>query len=1067
MREFISSALDRSRTVLLVLLLILVAGTVAFREIPKEASPDVNIPIIYVQMTHSGISPTDAERMLVRPMETELRTIEGVKEMRATAYEGGANVLLEFEAGFDADRALDDVRERVDLAKSELPADTDEPEVHEINLSLFPIINVAISGDVPERLLLRLARDLERELEGIASVLEVDIAGNRDEQVEIIIDPMRAESYGLAADELAGFIGRSNRLVAAGALDTGQGRFAIKVPGLLEDVRDIMALPVKVSEDAVVRVADIASVRHGFADAESFARIDGDPALVLEVSKRTGTNIIDTVREVRAVVERARQDFPPGVQVAYLQDQSQEIRTMLTDLQNNVIAAVLLVMVVVVAALGLRSGLLVGTAVPGSFLAAILVLAALGLTVNMVVLFALILAVGMLVDGAIVVTEYADRKMIEGVGRREAYRQAARRMATPVIASTLTTLAAFLPLLFWTGVVGEFMKFLPITLVATLTASLAMALIFVPTLGALFGRAGAADPGHMKALAAGEGGSLDELSGVTGGYVRAMRRLLRHPGKVALLALAALVAAQTAYALWGRGVEFFPEVDPERAMVQVHARGNLAVDEKNALVREVEARLLGLQGVETVYARAGAAGLGGENLAPDVIGVLQLEFASWEERGPARAIMAEARRRTADLPGVLIEVREQEQGPPTGKPVQVQLAAQRPELLDEAVATVRRGMEELGGFVDVEDTRPLPGIQWNLLIDRAEAARYGTDVATVGEVVKLVTRGLKFTDYRPEGATDEVDILARFPETERSLEQLDRLRVNTRYGMVPLSNFVERVPQARVGEIDRVDGRRVMTVKADVAEGLLVDDQVRALNAWLVEADLPAAISYVFKGENEEQEQSSAFLGKAFVAALMLITVILVTQFNSFYSALLILTAVMMSTIGVMLGLLVTGKPFGIVMSGVGVIALAGIVVNNNIVLIDTFDRIRRQVPDPLEAVLRTGAQRLRPVLLTTITTALGLLPMMLGINIDFVTREVTVGAPSTQWWTQLSTTIVAGLLFATVLTLAVTPSLLMLRENVIAWNQRRRTRRAQRRDKAEAASAKARSNGETRRAAE
>ena len=512
MNAIIDAAIGHARTVIAALVLILIAGTFAYIGIAKEADPDINIPVLYVNVSHEGISPEDSERLLVKPLEEELRGIEGVKEMRSAAFEGGANVVMEFEAGFDADIAMADVRDKVDLAKPELPEEADEPTVHEINLSQFPILVVTLSGDVPERTLLRLARDLKDELKAIPSVLEVEIGGDREEQVELIVDPLVLESYGLDARDIIDAVGRSNRLVAAGSLDTGQGRFAIKVPGLFESANDILNMPVKVNDDAVVRFRDIGSLRRTFKDPEGFARINGLPALSLEVSKRTGENIIETIERVRAVVEEERLRWPAEVTVSYSQDKSTDIRTMLKDLQNNVLSAVLLVMIVIVAALGLRSAGLVGIAIPGSFLTGILVLAAAGLTVNIVVLFSLILAVGMLVDGAIVVTEYADRKMSEGLHKRKAYALAAKRMSWPIIAATATTLAAFLPLMFWPGIVGEFMRYLPLTLIATLSASLLMALIFVPTLGSLFGRAGgAADPKSMKALAAGETGDISKV----------------------------------------------------------------------------------------------------------------------------------------------------------------------------------------------------------------------------------------------------------------------------------------------------------------------------------------------------------------------------------------------------------------------------------------------------------------------------------------------------------------------------------------------------------------------------
>ncbi|MCW8959680.1 MAG: efflux RND transporter permease subunit, partial [Gammaproteobacteria bacterium] len=978
-----------------------------------------------------GISPEDAERLLVRPMEKELQTIEGVKEMQSSAEESHASVLLEFDAGFDSDKALQDVREKVDMAKTELPADTDEPSVNEVNVALFPVLVVTLAGEVPERTLLSLARGLKDKIEGLRAVLEADIAGDREEVVEIVVEPRVLDSYGISYEELTNFVWRNNKLVAAGALDTGQGRFALKVPGLLEGAEDVLSLPVKVVGDRVVTFADVATVRRTFKDPTSFARVGGRPAISLEISKRVGENIIETIDQVRAIVEEERATWPEGVTVSYSQDKSKYVKTMLSDLQNNVISAVLLVMVVIVAALGLRTAGLVGLAIPGSFLTGILIIYIMGLTINIVVLFSLIMAVGMLIDGAIVVTELADRKMAEGLSRREAYAFAAQRMAWPIIASTATTLAAFMPLLFWPGVVGEFMKFLPITLLATLTASLAMALIFVPTLGQLVGRVSPLGEDSLRSLAASEKGELHEIRGLTGLYLRLLERLLAHPLKILMLAMLLLVVVYSAYAIYGKGVEFFPSVEPEQAIINVRARGNLSVYEQDAMVRRVEKRVLQMPEIESVYSRSGID-LRGQELPADTVGVIQMEFVNWQQRRPASAILAEIRERTADIAGIIIELRKQEGGPPVGKPVQLQLGSRYPQLLAPAVVKVRELLDEVGGFVDVVDDRPLPGIEWQLSVDRTQAARFGADITVVGNAVQMVTNGIKVSDYRPDDADDEVDIIVRLPEEARKLDQLERLRVQTNYGLVPISNFVSRAPAPKLGTIKRVDGQRVMTVKADVEEGLLPANKVSEIQQWLDEnVQLDPRLTLTFKGEDEEQRESRTFLSKAFGMALFIMAIILVTQFNSFYQAFLILTAVIFSTVGVMLGLLTTGQPFGIVMSGVGVIALAGIVVNNNIVLIDTYNILRKGGMEATEAVLRTAAQRLRPVLLTTLTTILGLMPMVLMLNIDLVNRELSSGAPSTQWWVQLSTGIAGGLTFATLLTLVLTPCLLMLGETM------------------------------------
>jgi multidrug efflux pump len=1038
MNTLIEASFARSRTVLLTLVLILIAGVQVYRTIPKEADPDIQIPIVYVAMTHDGISPEDAERLLVRPMEQELRSIEGIKEMRSRASEGEGSVTMEFDAGVDIDQALLDVREKVDQAKAELPEDTDEPIVNEINLALFPVLVVTLSGDVPERTLLAHARELERRIEELPSVLDVEIAGDREELLEVVIDPLRVQSYGFQLEDLLSLVSRNNRLVAAGALDTGEGRFAVKVRGVFETLSDVASLPIKTVGDKVVRLQDVAFVRRTFKDPKGFARVDGRPALALEVSKRIGANIIDTVAAVRRTVEAERAGWPATLQVDYLQDKSDDIESMLSDLQNNVLSAILLVMIVVVAALGLRTAGLVGLAVPGSFLTGILVLGMLGLTVNIVVLFSLILAVGMLVDGAIVVTELADRKMAEGLNRREAYLLAAERMAWPITASTATTLAAFMPLLFWPGIVGEFMKFLPITLLATLTASLFMALVFVPNLGALVGKAEAADPQTMRLLSAAEQGDLGQLRGLAGWYVRLLSRLLRHPGKVLLAAMVIAIGAYTAYGTFGRGVEFFPDVEPDMAQIHIHGRGDLSVHESDQLVREVEQEVLRISGIARVYARSSVA-FRSQDVDEDVIGILMLEFEDWRERRPAREIMDEVRSRTADLGGIRVEVRKQEAGPPVGKPIQVQLSSRSPERLEPAVQMVRAHLESLEGLIDVADTRPIPGIEWRFEVDREQAGRLGADVALVGSFVQLVTNGIQIGEYRPDDADEEIEIRARFPEGERSLAGLGQIRVNGPKGSTPISSFVKLSAAPKVGNLDRVDGERQLTVSADVAEGVLVDERVGQIKAWLADQELDPSIRVTFKGEDEEQKESQAFLSKAFGIALFLIAIILVTQFDSFYQSLLILSAVVFSTVGVLLGLLVTQQPFGIVMSGVGVIALAGIVVNNNIVLIDTYNELRKRGFEPFEAVLRTGAQRLRPVLLTTVTTVLGLMPMVLRMNVDLVERQVTFGGPSTDWWAQLASAVAGGLTFATLLTLVLSPCLLMLGAQVSAWAERRR----------------------------
>lgn len=1017
MFRMIDYAISHARLTIAALIFLLLAGFVSYSTIAKEAEPDVKIPIIYTQLTQRGISPEDSERLLLRPIETKLKSVPNVKEMRSTAYEGGGYVLLEFEAGFNSNAALADVRAKVDDAKRDLPRDADEPNVSEVNLSLYPVLVVALSGNVPERTMLQIARNAKNAIEQSPGVISAELRGARDEAVEIIAEPSLLKSYNVSLDQLIAATTASNSLVAAGALEGSTGRFAVKVPALIEKPEDVLKIPVVASSGASVTLGDVAEVRPTFKDAISITRVNGVPAMTIEVSKRSGANLIETVDGVKKVVDTLRQTWPGELQVSYTQDKSKLIRQMLADLQNSVATGVLLVVVIILFSLGFRSSLFIGIAIPASFLAGILGLQLSGLTINIVVLFSLILAVGMLVDDAIIVSEFAERRMAEGMPPREAYSLAAKRMAGPVIAATATRVAAFSPLLFWPGTVGEFMKYLPITLIATLSASLVVALFFTPTLGAFLGRAAAVP--H------------DERAKDTGPYMRVVYLAVTHPGKTLGLAAVMLVIVQMAYVRLGNGVEFFPTVEPDFGQALIHARGNISLDEKDRITREVEKRILGNPALKTVYARVGEQPRGSGEITEDTIGVIQFEFADWQTRAPAHEIMDDIRRRTADIPGILVEVTAPRAGPPTGKPIQVQLSSLDPELLPQAAKKVTAILSRMPAVRDLDDGQPLPGIDWKLQVDKAEAAKYGAGISIVGNAVKLVTNGTKITEYRPSETDKQVDILVRFPNDRRSLDHMDDLRVQTSAGHVPIGNFVERVPAARVGYINRVGGARVMVVSSNVAEGAQSAVVQKEITDALRKTDLGPGVTFKLKGEDEERAKASSFLVKAFGTAMFLIFAILLAQFNKLTSVALVLSAVVLSTIGVLLGMMIMGQAFGVVMGGIGVIANAGVIVNNNIVLIDTYDRLRREGVAAREAILETCRERARPVVLTAVTAILGVLPIAFGINIDFLTREVLIGAPATQWWINLSTAIVFGLGFATVLTLVVTPAALMAIENM------------------------------------
>jgi len=1126
--NIIDFALSKARVFVGILVFIIVSGSATYITIPKESTPDVNIPIIYVSLSQTGISAEDSERLLVKPIEDEVKSVEGIKEVRSTAYSGGGNVLLEFDAGFNADQAMQDVREKVDRAKGDLPDEANEPTVSEVNISTFPILLISLVGDLPDRALQDLAVKLQDDIETISSVLEAKIGGKRFEQVDILIDKTALESYGIDLQILINTVQQNNMMVSAGGQDTGDGSFDIKVPGLFENIEDVLNTPIKTSGDSVITFRDIASIKRTFEDRQSYANVNGLNSVTIQVSKRIGENIIETVDEVKKIVSKTSSNFPQNVNVLYSQDQSKGIKTMLNSLQNNVIAAIILVLIIILGALGVRSGLLVGLSIPGSFLSGLLALSIMGFTINIVVLFALILSVGLLVDGAIVVVEYADRKLKEGLSIVDSYAEASKKMALPIISSTATTLAAFIPLIFWPGLAGEFMKYLPITLICVLTSSLFMALLFVPVLGTVLNNlariflqiiipaifsiivfnlisygsdyislsylsipvtiikfllsiitfififswiipkiykltenkimSSEEISESAKILSSESNVSVLNIKGFIGVYVKIINFLLNHPAKVLISAIVVLIAVNFSYTRIGAGVEFFPSVEPDLAKIVVFARGNLSVEEKRDYVQRVENIILQIQNrnneFKSIYSLSGNISEQSES-SEDFIGSISLEYNDWNKRRPSLVILNEILNATKTIKGIKVETREQEGGPSSGKPVNIKLTSSNKNLLLLESDKLKKFIDKYPDLMNIEDNLPAPGIEWEINVDRKQASKFGVNISSIGNVIKLATNGLKLGEYRPDDSNDSIPMYLRYPNEGRTLDTINNLRISTQNGLVPISNFVDIKAANTKGNIIRVDSKNAINIQADVKPGVFADFKVKELEYVLgitdkapfirgkLMSDLPRYkldknIRAELIGENQDQKEAQAFLTKAFSVALFMMLMILLLQFNSFYSGFLILFAVVMSTAGVLIGLMITGQAFGIVMTGVGVIALAGIVVNNNIILIDTFDFLKNKTDSVKEAIIKTGAQRLRPVLLTTTTTVLGLLPMVTMTNIDFVTREVTRGSPDTQWWVQLSTAIVFGLIFATILTLVVTPSALMLKENVVNWYRKK-----------------------------
>ncbi|EKE71900.1 efflux RND transporter permease subunit [Celeribacter baekdonensis] len=1122
---------ERARMILAFIALTLIAGTFAYVSLPKEGEPDIEIPALFVSVPFPGISAEDAEKLLVKPMETELSDLDGLKTLSGTAAEGYGGIALEFEFGWDKTKIIADVRDRMGRVQANFPTGADNYSITEINFSEFPILIVNLTGPVPERTLVQYAKRMQDRIEGLEPILEAQLAGQRDEMLEVVIDPLRLESYNVTAGELISVVTNNNRLVAAGEVETDQGTFSVKIPSSFKDQRDVMALPVKVNGDRVVTLGDLADIRLTFEDREGTARFNGENTVALQIVKRKGYPIIDTValvkEEVRAEVKTWPQALQDAVVVGTSNDQSRQVASMVSQLEGSVLTAVALVMIVVLASLGIRSALLVGFAIPTSFLLCFILLGLMGITISNIVMFGLILAVGMLVDGAIVVVEYADRKMDEGEGPMAAFVEAAKRMFWPIVSSTATTLCAFLPMLFWPGVAGEFMGMLPVTIIFVLSASLIVALIYLPVMGGvsgriarIFDRASAGlrattpywlravlvapsaylvflglmqlmNPSYLMGVGASGimpkivGGALFLIGSSLTGIMLSAARIERAEKKVKsgykrtlfghfthaiagnpvmpLVAIGVVVFGVISvfgyYGKHNKGIEFFAASEPEQAIIYVRARGNLSVAEKDALVRQAEEVVLTQPGVDNAFAFAGSGGLnantGGGSSPRDTIGQIQVELIPWEDRPTETKdgwlffedthvapeydgdyVLAQLEARLAEIPGIYTETLNLAMGPASAKPVHLRLKSDSFEDLETATALVRAKYDATPALTDVEDTRPLPGIDWQIDVDVAKAGRYGADVATVGGMIQLVTRGLLLDTMRVDSSDEEIDIRVRLPEQDRVLSTLDTLKVRTMDGLVPLSNFITRQPVAKLAQIDRVDQQRYYDVKAAVDSGLTREDgvaitateRIETLTKWLEsEATLPNSVTWEWTGDDEEQKETGAFLVKGFSAALALMFIILLAQFNSFYNSVLVLMAVVMSTAGVLVGLLVMDMTFGMIMTGTGVVALAGIVVNNNIVLIDTYQEYSRFMPR-IEAIVRTAEDRIRPVLLTTITTMAGLTPMMFGLSLDFINGGYSMNSPTADFWTNLATAVVFGLGIATILTLIFTPAMLALR---------------------------------------
>ena len=1022
MIEFIKRILLMPRVVITVMILLLVSGFAAYQSLPKESFPSIDIPYFYVSVSQSGISPRDAERLLARPVEDRLDGLDGLENISSTSSSGRVSLFLEFDVNTDKDEAYDDISSALDGIENELPADAEEPKITEISFTDRPVLSIAIYGDVPERTLIRHANELKKVLEGLSLIQTVSIAGDREEVLEVQIDLLHLEAFGITSVQLFDALSRNNTMIAGGTLNSGQGTFNVEVPGLISTATEIFNLPLKTVDGVVVTFGDVATITRTFKDATEFSYVNGAPAITISASKKLGTNIIEVSDQVREATQKVVESWPAEVGYSFLLDQSIGTKSLYRSLEATVLTAVALVLVMCIATLGLRPAILIGMSIPISFMMAFLVIDMLGMTINMMTMFGLVIAVGVLVDDPIVVVEYAERKLSEGVSKKEAFIMAAQKMFVPVVSATATTLGAFVPLLFWPGIIGKFMSYLPIVVIIVMVASLVSALIFMPVIGAFIAKNEVSEKEKEAADVVMYPDKFDihKVRGLTGIYIRIMARLLRHPILTLGIGFGIVGSIFVFYIQNPTGMEAFPASEPEYGTVSVVTRGNYSPTEIRDFLLEVQGEVIQVPGIQDIILSFG----GGNGSPPDTIGNLQLQLQPWEDRVPAEEIFTEIRRRVASISGLEVQISSEETGPPAGKAINLQIETSNYEDLMPAVARIRDFVEfELGDTIDVEDGRPAPGIDWKLTFDRVEASHYGIGIRDLGPYIQLVTDGVKIGSYRPSDAADELDIIVRLPESERSFDTLDSLRIVTAQGLIPVSNFVSRTAVQKIGNISRRNGLYSVGVAANLLPDISTPDKIKLLQAWDAAQEWPGDLTIVYGGATEQTDETNAFIVKAFAGAMFLIFLILLMEYNSFYQVFVTLTTVIMSISGVLLGMLITGMSFSAIMTGLGIVALTGIVVKNGIVLIDTYNHYNRDDGvEPVKAMLITAAQRIRPVLLTAIVTALGVIPMALSIEFDFVRREIVSEGLAGTMFVHLSAALVSGLLFSTLLTLVMVP---------------------------------------------
>ncbi len=1063
----VSNTAIKNRTSVLVLALIILGiGIYSYKSLPRESTPDITIPYVFVQTDYRGVSASDIETGITIKIEKKLKGLDKVKNISSVSSQGLSQINIEFLPGTDIDEVLTKVKDKVDEAKNDLPSDLEnDPSVFEVNFSEMPIAVYSLAGSCGPRMLKEIADDLKDDMEAVPGVLEAEVTGGQEREIRIEVDTDKLAYYRIPITSLQQAVVSENQNTSGGAITLGDGRYQLKVPGEFETPEEILSLIVATHNGNPIYLKDVATVVDGIKEETSRSRLNGVDSVNISVKKRVGENIIFISDKIDVIVKEAENTFPKNTTITKLMDQSKDIRLMVTDLENNIISGLVLVVIVLFIALGFRNALLVGLAIPFSMFLSFTVLQAMGYTLNMVVLFSLTLALGMLVDNAIVIIENIYRYMQQGVPKVEAAMKATGEVAWPVIGSTLTTIAAFFPMIFWPGIMGEFMKYLPITLIVTLTSSLFVAMVINPALCAFFMKVKTKINGEeLTAKEIEENGEKPiEIKGpLLKLYSKLLNKALDHNITVLVGSFAVLIILIQIWLLKvgiEKPVEFFPSIDPGSVYVNIDPPEGAGLDFIDRTMKKVEIAISGNQGgdysdamvvqehenadgtkfmapgninnIKHIYTKV-VQNSGGSIFDSNLPNHIGIQFIDFEDRKtPTIDDLEELRNRVKNIAGVKITVDQQQEGPPTGPPINIEISGNNFEVLSKIAEKMKKVVENIPHVKDVRDDYQggLPSVQ--VRIDRQKTALFGLTTSAIGNALKTAYNGLDVSTYY-EGDED-YDIVVKLAESDRQVaDVLHKLLIPTPAGLiVPLTTLASIEYAGTIGDIVRKNHERVVTVKANVDESKITGTIARMqAQALLKDVELPGGYKYKFTGEDESQKEAEEFLSKAFIIALFLIFLILVTLFNSVIQPVIILTSIILSLGGAFWGLAVINSPFGIIMTGVGIISLGGVVVNNAIVLIDYANKLRDSGMKIRDAVISAGATRLRPVILTAITTILGLLPMVTGISYDFHIMAISASSESSQWWRSMAIVVIFGLMTATILTLIVVPTLYAMIEN-------------------------------------